>query len=454
MARDDDPPRTEATVLTGITALMNPAHMKTGITPKELQSAENHVMGHHRIDAVRRQEVDHAAEFAKQMERYAASIGVSLDAPGAPPPSGAGGKAGGKAGGEARGGKAGGTARGGLGPMAAPDFDAFGDAVGSSESSSGTDSDSGSSSGSGTDSGASSGSGTSTSEGSGSESGSGSSSGSGSGSESSSSGGSRRHASRREARSRAAGADIDRLLKELEQGGKPSKSSRRSGRRHESPPRAHRHGGSRWQERQRHIDSAISALQGGAPAMQEGASVREAKMAKISEITALRSLLIEEGHECSEVTVPTMENSMSEIDYVLQILHLKNERNRFSTLAEELIVGAAEVLETVLDGQTPIPLLGWKPDYTGYHAVVATKLHRARFETSSIVGDAVRSWNMGPGTRLLMELLPGILLYPRQQRRERGYSQGLLADPALADASQAILRLNQISAEPSGTTKR
>jgi hypothetical protein len=81
------------------------------------------------------------------------------------------------------------------------------------------------------------------------------------------------------------------------------------------------------------------------------------------------------------------------------------------------MMGAAEFVESVFDGETEIPVLGWKPDYTGYRNTVQTKLMRMRFETSQIVASAVQGYDMGPTSRILLELIPSLLLYPSQNRR-------------------------------------
>lgn len=47
------------------------------------------------------------------------------------------------------------------------------------------------------------------------------------------------------------------------------------------------------------------------------------------------------------------------------------------------------------------------------------KLHRLRFETSQIVGDIVEKNNVSPITRVMLELIPGFLLYPRIRSKQR-----------------------------------
>lgn len=46
-------------------------------------------------------------------------------------------------------------------------------------------------------------------------------------------------------------------------------------------------------------------------------------------------------------------------------------------------------------------------------------MHRLRFETSQIVGDIVEKNNVSPITRILLELVPGLLLYPRVRSKQK-----------------------------------
>jgi hypothetical protein len=150
---------------------------------------------------------------------------------------------------------------------------------------------------------------------------------------------------------------------------------------------------------------------------------------KLEQIGQLKMTLEEEGVDCGGVGDPTLASSPEEIDSVLNVLKLKNDRNRYSSLAEEVILGIAEGIETVLDGSREVPVLNWKPDYTGYHNTVLVKLHRMRFETSSVVGGVIEKRNVGAPARIVMELLPSFFLYPRQQKKQKG-APGLHADPA------------------------
>lgn len=197
------------------------------------------------------------------------------------------------------------------------------------------------------------------------------------------------------------------------------------------------------QERRLHIASVISDMrkENKTSFGIENERIQDIKAAKLEQIGQLRLSLEEEDIKTKEIGNPTLDSPLEEIDSVLNLLRLKNDSNRYSTLAEEIILSAAEGIETVFDGSRSIPLLGWKPDYTGYHNTVNVKLHRMRFETSQIVGKIIEKYNIGSLTRIALELLPSFFIYPRTQRRQK-QSKGLYDDPSVIDSrsSQNAIR--------------
>ena len=199
------------------------------------------------------------------------------------------------------------------------------------------------------------------------------------------------------------------------------------------------------QERRCHINSVMGSMRKETRTSfgVEHERVQDIKASKLEKIGQLRMTLEDDGIDCSGVETPNMSSPMDEINSVLAILKLKNDRNRYSTMAEEVILGVAEGVETVFNGTREVPMVGWKPDYTGYHNTVNAKLHRMRYETSQVVGNAIEKYNIGPTTRIAMELLPSFFLYPSQQRKQRG-SPGLHADFSGSSAS-GTARRGQVS---------
>lgn len=179
----------------------------------------------------------------------------------------------------------------------------------------------------------------------------------------------------------------------------------------------------------RRIDEAF-ALERGETFTAPGADrirERDAKNAKLEQIAQLRISLDEEGVDCKNIPVPTVDSTNDEIDAALSFLQLKHDRIRYSTLAEEIIISGVEGLEWVLDGTREIPIVGWRPDYTGYSQVAKLKLYRMRSETSQIASRFIGDNRISPAVRIGMELLPSFLMYPRTQKKQRG-SPGIQTD--------------------------
>jgi hypothetical protein len=199
----------------------------------------------------------------------------------------------------------------------------------------------------------------------------------------------------------------------------------------------HRHRDS--DDRRKHIDSIIGNIRQETRTAYGGERerIQDIKASKLEQIGQLNMTLEEEGIDCSAINKPTSESSMEEIDSVLNILRLKNDRNRYSSIAEEVILGLAEGIETVFDGSRTVPLVGWRPDYTGYHNTVSVKLHRMRPDTSQIVGNIIEKYSIGPTARILMELFPSFLLYSRHQKKQRNLP-GLSSDPRVGDVGMAM----------------
>jgi hypothetical protein len=205
------------------------------------------------------------------------------------------------------------------------------------------------------------------------------------------------------------------------------------------------------QARRAHTTAVMADLRGGTQTSYSLASEREHtdKLQAIEQISQLRQALKEEGVDCSAIPVPTLTSSTEEIMAALDTLRTRNYRSRCASFAEEIMMGLAELVETVFDGTVELPVLGWKPDYRGYSATMNLKLHQARYDTSEVVGNIFRAAGMGPATRLAMELAPSFLLYPAQNRRERGGSPGLASDPRVGSSSAAFAAMRAADAKKS-----
>jgi hypothetical protein len=152
---------------------------------------------------------------------------------------------------------------------------------------------------------------------------------------------------------------------------------------------------------------------------------RDTKSNKIEQICNIISSLDEEGVDVKSFNIPSTDASMEEIDSILNLVNMKMNRTRYSSMFEDIVIGAAEFMESKLDGTRNIPPFNWKPDYTGYSNTVSVKLHRMRYETSKLVGNGMEKLNIGSTTRILMELLPSLVLYPKTNANHRKKSDNV-----------------------------
>ncbi len=430
-------PRLDAANLGGITSLMNPQHVKGGV---DLEAAEKSVMG--KGASQKKTDGDPVRIYTAELNQLAEELGINLledgdagaparvPAPRTPAPHARPATLAPAPMPHTAAPRASAHSRHTTAAALVPDLDLGEDDA--SDADEGDDSDSGSGSGSGSDCDCDSQCGDDCDcdchDESGSDSGSDSGSGSGSGSESGSEDGD--------------DEQVDSIISRLENELGVKSSSKREKRRHRvaavdvpNVERRRSHGVTDEQERRRHINSVVDDIRGETRTTfgVERERIQDIKASKLEQIGQLRVGLEEEDIDCSSVSKPTADSPLEEIDSVLNILRLKNDRNRYSTMAEEVILGGAEFVETVFDGSRAIPFLGWRPDYTNYSATVNSKLHRMRFETAQLVGSIIEKYNIGSSWRIAMELLPSFFLYPRQQRKQRG-SPGLANDPHIANA--------------------
>jgi hypothetical protein len=165
------------------------------------------------------------------------------------------------------------------------------------------------------------------------------------------------------------------------------------------------------------VNSVLETMRGGTGGQNvystQAEQAKDLRDGKLEQIYELRDALAEEGVDVSAIPIPSVSSPVEEIDSILHLLTRKNNRYKYSSMAEEFLSGGAELIETFFDGTRTIPVLNIAPDYTGYSNNVNAKLHRLRFETSQIVGNAIERHNVSPLSRVLMELVPGFVLYPR-----------------------------------------
>jgi hypothetical protein len=144
------------------------------------------------------------------------------------------------------------------------------------------------------------------------------------------------------------------------------------------------------------------------------------KNSLLEQIDMLKMNLEDEGLDISKIPEVNKDSSFNDIQNVYKILILKNDRNRYCSFAEELILSAAYGLEELFDGEKE--WFGKQPDLTGWHKTVQLKLRRCRYQTTNFVKDIMQDYNMSSGLRLAIELIPSMFLYSRQKKIPERYN--------------------------------
>jgi len=163
----------------------------------------------------------------------------------------------------------------------------------------------------------------------------------------------------------------------------------------------------------------------------------DAKASLLEQIDMLKITLEDDGVDISGVPSISKNSNMKEIHNVYKILRLKNDRNRYCSFAEELILSGAYGMEYLFDGKKE--WFSKKPDLTGWSSTVKVKLRRMRFETSTFVQEVMQEYNMSAGMRLALELLPSMFLYSRNRRLSQ--NDNLVSDD---EYKKAISNLNSM----------
>jgi hypothetical protein len=128
----------------------------------------------------------------------------------------------------------------------------------------------------------------------------------------------------------------------------------------------------------------------------------------------LRATLEDDCVDISNVDEVTHSDTSEKINLIYKTLLLKNDSNRYCSLAEELILAGAHAMEYLFDGEKD--WFGRKPDLTGWSDTVRVKMRRFRYETSTLVKDMVRDYNISSGVRIGLELIPSMFLYTRTRK--------------------------------------
>lgn len=168
--------------------------------------------------------------------------------------------------------------------------------------------------------------------------------------------------------------------------------------------------------------STISSIVGGTQDISvslDRERMEDAKMSMLAEIDDLYATLKREGSDLSRVVIPDADAEYNDVEKVLKILRHKNDHIRYRTFAEEFLIFGAHMLGDICNGER-VFFNRYRPNLKGWHNNVSVKLERMQHDTSKIVNSVIQNYDIGPGTRLLVELVPNMVLYSKAHSTTQG----------------------------------
>jgi len=193
------------------------------------------------------------------------------------------------------------------------------------------------------------------------------------------------------------------------------------------------------QQRREHIDN-VMGISSDTTEIFEREKREDAKCAMLAEIDSLLEALSEEDVDLSRIPQVTQESEYTKVESVLRTLRYKNDHTRYCSFAEEFMIFGAYALEDIFDGKKTY-FGQYNPDLSGWHNNVNVKLKRMRHDTGQIVSGVMHEYNIGPGFRVLLELIPNMILYSKMKKQQ--YSDpGVYSDEEMQAAANRIREMS------------
>lgn len=169
-------------------------------------------------------------------------------------------------------------------------------------------------------------------------------------------------------------------------------------------------------KRQTHVNNVLRDLDqaGGVSGFSvENERREDTKGFLLEDIDTLKGELVEDDVDISRIPNVDHSSSLEEVENVHKELKRKYDRRRYCSFANDFILAGVYGLEMLFDGERQWG--PYQPDLTDWHNTVKVKLRRMRYETSTIVSNIMQEYNIGPGTRIMLELIPSMILHSRMR---------------------------------------
>lgn len=204
------------------------------------------------------------------------------------------------------------------------------------------------------------------------------------------------------------------------------------------------------QRKQRYLASALAQLnthpiRDGEKFSMDIEKQNDKKNMLLEQINMLRTNLDDDGIKIGDIQLVTTDNTFEEVESVYKQLRYRNDHARYCGFANEFAQMGAYGLEWAFDGKKTY--LGFKPDLTGWSSTLNIKMRRLSYETSALVSDGMREYNMGNFSRLCLELIPSMFLHAKMRSNKAGQTE---TRPSNNDVSSALTGLRNMDDREKG----
>jgi hypothetical protein len=188
------------------------------------------------------------------------------------------------------------------------------------------------------------------------------------------------------------------------------------------------------QERRNHIDQVVGD---GNSFNLDALRNDDLKCAHLAEIDSLMTSLQSEEIDISRLPRVDASSTFEEVNTALKIWRHKGDQTRCTSFAEEGLVLLAHLLSDLFDGKTTY-FGRFRPDMTGYHNHMHSKLKRIRPDTGAVVSNMISTGGIGPGLRIAMELIPNMLIYSKQRKMHNEAVGDFMDDESTTEGVRAL----------------
>lgn len=159
--------------------------------------------------------------------------------------------------------------------------------------------------------------------------------------------------------------------------------------------------------------------------------LEEMKIDYLGDIADMLDILQSNGEDITRYPNLDHNSDLIDIKRLESTLRKKIDQTRYRSMSEELILLLAHGVEEAFDGEKEY-FGRYKPNMKGWHKQVNSKLRRMKNDTGRLVSNVIKDNNIGPTTRLFIELLPSAILYSRrmseQQKAQEKFSEDQMSD--------------------------